>query len=147
MKTVIWSSTRSKSWGLDRWTMEIFMEYFDLMGLDLLQVVEDSTIRAMIPRDMNSNFMALIPKKSLTEDFGDFRLISLCNYVYKLIAKIVATRLKPILSRGLSLEQFGFLHNRQILEAVGVAQEVFHSVKLKAMEAGALQLDMNRAYD
>ena len=85
------------------------MEYFDLMGLDLLQVVEDSTIRAMIPRDMNSNFVALIQKKSLTDDLGDFLPISLCNYVYKLIAKMIENRLKPILLRGLSAEKFIFL--------------------------------------
>ena len=48
---------------------------------------------------------------------------------------------------GLSAEQFDFLHNLQILEAVGVAQEVFHRVKHKAMGDGIMQLDLNKAYD
>ena len=109
LKTVIWASTRSKIPGPDGWTMEIFMEYFDLMGSDLLRVVEDSRIRGVIPGDMTSNFVALNPKKSQTEDLGDFLPISLCNYVYKLIAKIIENRLKPILSRGLSVEKFVFL--------------------------------------
>ena len=125
MKTVIWSSTRSKSWGLDRWTMELFKDCFDLMGPNLLWVVEDTRIRGVNLGDMNSNFVALIQKKSLTEDLGDFRSIYLCNYVYKLIAKIIENRLKPILSRGLSVEEIIFLQNRQILEAVGVEHDVF----------------------
>ena len=105
--------------------MESFMEYFDLMGSDLLWVVEDTRIRGVNLGDMNSNFVALIKKKSLTEDLGDFHPISLCNYVYKLIANIIENRLKPILSRGLSVEEFIFLQNRQILEAVGVEHDVF----------------------
>ena len=41
-------------------------------GADLLRTMEDFGIKVVIPGDMNSNFVDLIPKKSLTEDFGNF---------------------------------------------------------------------------
>jgi hypothetical protein len=47
--------------------------------------------------------------------------ISLCNCIYKIIAKIISKRIKGILSKSISQEQFGFLEGRQIHEAIGVA--------------------------
>ena len=51
----------------------------------------------------------------------EFRPISLCNYIYKVISKVIAWRLKDLLSEHITGEQFGFLKGRQIHEAIGVA--------------------------
>jgi hypothetical protein len=61
---------------------------------------------------LNSTFIALIPKVDKPSNFGDFKPIALCNLAYKIIVKIIAIRLKPYLSKSLSLEQFGFLKGR-----------------------------------
>lgn len=64
-----------------------------------------------------------------------------------LISKVIANRMKSFLSVGISKEHFGFLFNRQILDAIGSAQEVFHSVKSKKSLALILKLDLEKAYD
>jgi hypothetical protein len=64
-----------------------------------------------------------------------------------LIAKVIANRVKPILSRALSSEQLGFLKGRQILDAIGTAQECLHSIKVKKLKALILKLDLKKAYD
>jgi hypothetical protein len=79
--------------------------------------------------------------------FEGFRPISLCNLAYKIITKIIATRIKASLSTGISKEQFGFLEGRQITDAIGVAQEALHSIKVKNIKALVLKLDMMKAYD
>jgi hypothetical protein len=79
--------------------------------------------------------------------FGDYRPIALCNLCYKLIAKVIANRIKPILSRALSSEQLGFLKGRQILDAIGTTQECLHSIKVKKQKALILKLDLKKAYD
>jgi hypothetical protein len=53
---------------------------------------------------------------------------------------------KALLSRTISQEQFGFLASRQIHEAIGVAQEAFHSIKTKRMLAMVIKVDL-KAYD
>jgi hypothetical protein len=118
-----------------------------LIGDELLEVVEDSRIRGEVVRAINSTFLALIPKVNKPSTFGDFRPIALCNLCYKLIAKIVANRIKPILSQTLSGEQLGFLKGRQILDAIGTTQECLHSIKLKNLKALILKLDLKKAYD
>jgi hypothetical protein len=72
------------------------------------------------------------------------RPISLC---YKLISKIIATRIKPILSQTFLKEQLGFLKGRQILDAIGTAQECLHSIKSKNSKVLILKLDLKKAFD
>jgi len=91
-----------------------------VMGNDLRMVVEDSRITGWIPTSFNSTFIALIPKFDNARSLNDFRPISLGNCIYKVISKIIARRLKAILSDNISDEQFGFLEGRQIQEAIGV---------------------------
>ena len=80
---------------------------------------------------LNSTFITLIPKCDKPTSFAHHRAISLCNLAYKIISKLDAIRSKPILVRSVYRNQFGFLHNRQIIEPIGIAQEVMHSIKVE----------------
>jgi hypothetical protein len=113
----------------------------------LLVVVEETRIRGEVIRPINSTFIALIPKVNNPSSFNDFRPIALCNLCYKIIAKVIARRLRPILSLTLSEEQLGFLKGRQILDAIGTTQECLHSIKAKKLQAIILKLDLKKAYD
>eukprot|EP00253_Pinus_taeda_P021761 PITA_21761 len=138
---------KDKSPGPDGWTIELFLYFFDLIGSENTEVVEESRVKGEIYRPFNSTFIALIPKKEEPETFEDFRPISLCNCIYKIIAKVIAIRLVPILSKNISMEQFGFLEGRQIHEAIRVAQEVLHSIKQKKKKWSILKIDLSKAYD
>ena len=96
---------------------------------------------------LNSTFLTLIPKCEKPVSFADFWPISLCNLVYKVISKIVALRLKPILNRSLSVQHFGFLKDRQITEHVGITQELLHSIKTKNSNVLVLKLDLVKDFD
>jgi hypothetical protein len=144
---VIKGFKKEKSPGPDGWSVELYLHFFDLMWQDLLDVVEDARIRGKVNSQLNNTFIVLIPKSNLPRQFKDFRPISLCNLCYKIISKIIARRLRPFLSRALSEEQLGFLKGRQILDAVGVAQECIHSIKTKKLKAILLKLDLKKAFD
>jgi hypothetical protein len=138
---------KEKSPGPDGWSVELFLHFFDLMGQDLLDVVEDARSRGKVNSQLNNTFIVLIPKSNLPRQFNDFRPISLCNLCYKIISKLIARRLRPFLSKALSEEQLGFLKGRQILDAIGVAQECIHTIKTKKLKAILLKLDLKKAFD
>jgi len=100
-----------------------------------------------IHNPINVTFIALIPKTDNLTSFEDFRPISLCNCLYKIISKVISIRLKVILSKHISREQFGFLKGRQIHEAIGVAQEGLHTIKTKKLRADVIKLDLSKAFD
>ena len=74
------------------------------MGLDLLRVIEDSSKNGKIPVVFNSTFIVLIPKSDCPITFDGYRTISLCNFSYKIIGKILSTRIKKVLGRYISSE-------------------------------------------
>lgn len=147
VEDIIKTMAKDKSPGPDGWTIELFQHFFEQIGAELTEVVEESRRKGEIYAPFNSTFIALIPKKEDPESFEDFRPISLCNCIYKIIAKVIVVRLKPILSKCISSEQFGFLDGRQIHEAIGVAQETIHSIRQTNKKGAVIKIDLSKAYD
>jgi len=111
----------------------------------LVKITEEVRIRGMIYGSITSTFIALIPKKDKAESFSDFRPITLCNILYKIVTKILANRLKPKSTKCFTREQFGFLTNRQIMEVIGITQECMHTLKCRKLDGLILKLDLVKA--
>jgi hypothetical protein len=147
IKDILLLFKKERSPGPDGWTSEFFIFFFDLVGEDLLQLVEDSRLKGKISRSLNATFLVLIPKKDSPRTFFEYRPISLCNLIYKLISKVISNRIKPFLERNLSAEQLGFLKGRRIQDAIGAAHECMHSIKQKNQKALIMKLDLKNAFD
>lgn len=59
------------------WTVESFIDFFNLFGEDLLRVVEDVQILGKVPHSMNLTFITLIYKVDHPSSFDGFRPMSL----------------------------------------------------------------------
>ena len=51
---------------------------------------------------MNKTLITLIPKCQFPESLANYRPISLCNSVYKIISKILVARIRPLLGNLIS---------------------------------------------
>jgi len=92
--------------------MDLFVCIFYLNGKDIINVIEESRVIGFIHPPFNATFISLIPKQNAPKSLDEYRPISLCNCIYKIITKIIRRRLKGILSEFISQEQFGFLEGR-----------------------------------
>jgi hypothetical protein len=95
----------------------------------------------------NSTFLALIPKDSNPSNFSHFHPISLCNSSYKILTKIIANQLKPLLPKLISENQGGFLKDKQITDNIVLVQEAIHSSKKSKAPGMVVKLDMVNDFD
>lgn len=103
--------------------------------------------RGRLNRVINSIFLCLITKVPNLVDLKDFRPISLVGCIYKLLAKILANRLRRVLPHIIrpSLGAFAFVHNRQILDGILIANEL-DSRKREHKEEAIFKIDLEKAY-
>ena len=95
----------------------------------------------------NSTFLALIPKDPRPSSLNQFRPISLCNASYKIISKIIAGRLKPLLLSLISENQGGFVPNPQIVDNIILVQEALHTSLTKNEKGFILKMDLANAFN
>ena len=63
-------------------------------------------------RSLNATFVVMIPKKGLVEDIRDYRPISLLGDLYKILAKVLANRLRRVIDKVVSPSQNAFVEGR-----------------------------------
>jgi hypothetical protein len=136
-----------KAPGPDGFSMAFYQECWEVIKGDLMAVFADFHERGKFVKCINSTFIALIPKVHGAKDIKDFRPISLVSGIYKIIAKVLANRMRRVINRVISKPQSAFIKGRQILDSVLIANECLDS-RIKSGEPGVLcKLDMEKAYD
>ncbi|XP_026458780.1 uncharacterized protein LOC113359344 [Papaver somniferum] len=79
----------------------------------------------------------------------NFLPIGICNTSYKILSKILVSRMKPLMERIISPYQAAYVSGRLINDNTIIVHEVIHSMKRKEGEGGwlALKLDMSKSFD
>ncbi|RVW94174.1 putative ribonuclease H protein [Vitis vinifera] len=83
-------------WKLKTWRCLLLRRKFTEEVVDLFKEFFEY---GSFSKCLNTTFLVLIPKKGGAEDLGDFRHISLLGGLYKLLAKVLANRLKKVLRK------------------------------------------------
>jgi len=104
LEKILKSCEKEKSSGLDGWTVEFYLGFWYMVGTEVLHMVEETRRMGLIIGALNSTFIALIPKISKPTTFDEFHPISLCNFIYKIISKVIAKRIKPLLTNAITSE-------------------------------------------
>eukprot|EP00253_Pinus_taeda_P001798 PITA_01798 len=144
---VIWSMQLDKALGPDGFTIHFYRACWNVIKLDFLRMVKAFQKKAKVGGCTNSTFLALIPKEVNPESFNRFRPISLCNASYKILAKLLANRLKPLLGYLISPLQGGFVKERHLINNVIQVQEALHSSHSQKEKGMLIKLDMSNAFD
>lgn len=150
VKRAVFHMHPDKSPGPDGLTPAFFQKCWHIIELDVVHIVQRFILHGDLNEIINDTNIVLIPKKARPECMTDLRPIALCNVLYKIITKVLANRMKPLLDGLISPNQSAFIPGRLISDNVLVSFEVLHYLKRKRQgKTGymALKLDMSKAYD
>lgn len=87
----------NKTLRLYRFNMKFLQSFWYLSKDDIMCIFNELYSSGQFFKSLNTTFITLIPKRNETNEFKDFRLVSLVRYVYKLIVKVLAKRLSKVL--------------------------------------------------
>ena len=149
VKRSLWSLKAFKAPGPDGLHPGFFQKCWPTVGASVVKEVRQIFSSGRVPEYLNRTLISLIPKCLGPETLSQFRPISLCNTVYKIVTKILVSRLRPIIGNLVSPFQAAFVPGRRGLDNVVIAQELIHSIHRKKGRMGQLilKLDLEKAYD
>ena len=136
--------------GVDGMSHLFFQRYWHIIKADLIHAITSFFHTRNLLKSVNETLISLIPKVDNPVILSNFRPISLCSVLYKIISKILASRLKSVLHPCITPSQSAFVPGRQILDNVMIAHEILHFLKNKRSgKVGfmSIKLDMFKAYD
>ncbi|WZZ59978.1 hypothetical protein YC2023_060085 [Brassica napus] len=137
-----------KSPGPDGYTSEFFKEAWPVIGDDVTVAIQSFFRKRFLPKGVNFTILALIPKKEEAKVMKDYRPISCCNVLYKMISKIIANRLKEILPKCISINQSAFIKERLLMENVLLATEIVKDYHKDSISTRcAMMIDISKAFD
>jgi len=150
VKRALFSLNPDKAPGLDGMTAFFYQHYWDLTGPDLIKLVQNFHSTGFFDERLNETKICLIPKTERPRKMAEFRPISLCNVSYKVISKVLSSRLKRLLPELISETQSAFVAERLITDNILIAQENFHALRTNPAcrkKYMAIKTDMSKAYD
>ncbi|KAA3472179.1 reverse transcriptase [Gossypium australe] len=139
-----------KAPGVDGFAAIFYQTYWHIVGTDISKYYLAILNGQLEFEDINRTRIMLIPKVDKPNNMSQFRPISLCNVLYKIIAKVLVNRMSDMLGDCINEPQGAFIPGRLISDNILIAYEILHSLKMKKRgKKGnfALKLDMSKAYD
>ncbi|XP_057779947.1 uncharacterized protein LOC130998549 [Salvia miltiorrhiza] len=125
-----------------------FQRCWDTIQSDIIKAVRTFFTKSYLPHGMNSNTLILIPKKDPVETVADVRPTILSNFFFKIISKILATRLSSVAADCVSHNQFGFIRGRLIHDCIMLGSEGVNCMKRSCQGKNmACKVDIKKAFD
>ncbi|CAN1165788.1 Transposon TX1 uncharacterized 149 kDa protein [Linum perenne] len=150
IKEAVFSLGPNKSPGPDGFSGNFYRKYWGIIGPQICQEVGCFFRDTRMPSGWNDTHLVIIPKVPHPEEITQFRPISCCNFNYKIISKILATRLKKWIPIIVSEMQAAFTSGRAIQDNIIIVHEVMHHFKNRSGKLAwdmMIKMDMKKAYD
>ena len=120
----------------------------DIIRRDVCNVVQQFFKQNWVLPGLNSNMVSLILKIQGVDSIKDYILITVANFKFKIISKILTKRLALVVASIISPNKYGFVQGRQIKDCIGIASEAIIMLSKKVRGGNvAYKVDIHKAFD
>ena len=148
IRQAVFSIDNDKAPGPDGYSSFFFKKAWPIVGGDFCSAIQDFFHSGRLLKQVNHSIITLIPKSKNVTFPSDFRPISCCNVIYKVLAKILADRLAQALQGIISPMQNAFLGGRYMSDNINLVQELLRQYGRKRSSPRCLlKVDFKKAFD
>jgi len=112
VKQAFWDCESFKSPRPDGINIGFIKKIWHELKNDFMRFFVDFHRNGKLTKGVNSTFIALIPKVESPQRLSDYRPISLVGCMYKVLAKVIANRLREVISYVVSDSQSAFVRGK-----------------------------------
>ncbi|XP_057791021.1 uncharacterized protein LOC131008144 [Salvia miltiorrhiza] len=129
IKAAVFDLAGDSAAGPDGFSGSFFQHCWTTIQKDVLKAVSTFFLKNYLPAGLNSNTLILIPKKEVVNSVADLRPIILSNFFFKILSKILASRLSVVAADLVTSNQFGFISGRLIHDCILLGSEGVNCMK------------------
>ncbi|KAL0294171.1 UNVERIFIED_CONTAM: putative ribonuclease H protein [Sesamum calycinum] len=146
IKDAFFDIAEDKAPGPDGYSSGFYKAAWPVIGEEMIKAILEFFTGRLL-KQVNTTILALIPKVRAPSTVSDFRPISCCNVLYKVITKIIVQRLRLVLDKLISPSQNAFVPGRSIGDNILLAQELFAGYNRQGLPMRcALKVDLRKAH-
>lgn len=145
---VMFKMNPNKAPGPDGLSSGFYKAAWDIIGSEVLGAIGQFFISSFLPSSTNAIILALVPKMPGASMISHYRLVSCCNTLYKVISRILVSKLKHILPSLILPNQTAFVNDRLLIENTILAAELVNGYhKSKGPKRITIKVDIAKAFD
>ena len=138
----------NKSPGNDGLNVEFYITFWQEIGDLVLNAFNDAIKYKELSPSQKQAIITIIHKEGKDPmSISNYRPISLLNVDYKILTKILSKRIKTILNNVVSVDQVGYLNDRNIGEAVRMISDIIFHTSNFNKPGYLVAIDFEKAFD
>ncbi|GJW64567.1 RNA-directed DNA polymerase, eukaryota, reverse transcriptase zinc-binding domain protein [Tanacetum coccineum] len=148
IKDALFDICDNKAPGPDGYSAKFYKSAWSVIKNEVCDAIMEFFRTGRMLGEVNATLITLVPKSKTPQKVSDYRPISCCNIIYKIISKILTNRIKSALCKLVSHCQSAFIPGRQITDNILLTQELLRGYNWKnGARRVALKIDIQKAYD
>ena len=127
--------------------LEVYKSAWDVIKTELLQIINHMFASGPIMAQQAQGHVVCLPKKAHPKKIDYYRPITLLNADYKILARIIANRLNPLLPDIIHPNQYCGIQGNSVFEAVASIRDTIAYAEVTKKPLCIVSIDFNAAFD
>lgn len=136
-----------KAPGIDGLPADFYKAFWPVIGQDLLLVLRDSFNKGCLPLSCRRAVLTLLPKKGDLQQMKNWRPVALLCTDYKILSKVLATRLRKVMEHIIHVDQTYCVPGRLISDNVSPIRDILDLSSSLGCDLGLISIDQEKAFD